>query len=109
MSLDAAIWARAGAVIDGAFSDPEDIVYTSDEFGVFEFPAIKIDEPAEQFQGNGRNLRKITWEIPQAELPGRASNRDFFTHGGRKWQVLEATRRDDVGKWEVVVQDEGEA
>ena len=99
----------AGPVIDAAFSEEGDIVYTSDEFGVFEFAAIKIDEPAEQFHGNGRNLRKTTWELPQSALPGRASNRDFLTHAGRQWKVLEATRRDDIGKWEVVVQDEGEA
>jgi hypothetical protein len=101
--------AMAGPVIDATFAEPEEIVYTSAKYGVFIFPAIKIDEPAEQFQGEGRNLRKITWELPQGDIPGDASNRDHFTHAGRRWKVLEAERRDDIGKWWVVVQDEGPA
>ena len=110
MSIDPAIWERAGAVIDGTFSEPEKIVYTSAQHGVLPpFEAIKIDEPAAEFQNEGRNRRKLSWEIPQAAIPGRASNRDSFTHAGRRWKVLEVEPRDDVGKWAVVVQDEGAA
>lgn len=102
------IWDDAGAVIDSTFADLEPPVYTSLQFGLLgAVAAIKIDEAAGEFDRQGRNLRRITWEIPQSFIPGDASNRDSMTHAGRRWNVLEATRRDDIGKWWLVVQDEG--
>lgn len=101
--------AMAGPVITAAFTDPQQLEYSSAKLGEFTFSGIKIDEQADEYNSQGRNLRRVTWEIEQSDLPGDASNRDFFVHAGRKWEVKMATRRDDIGKWHLDVSDGGEA
>ena len=102
--------AAALAAIHAAFADPEPLVY--EQGGVLLEPirAIWSDDGAAGFQGAGSTLRQITYEIQQADLPERPSKtRDRFTHRGRRWDISDVTRRDDVGAWCLIVVDAGAA
>ena len=58
----------------------------------------------------GSTLRKLTYEIQQSDLPKRPSKtRDSFTHHGRRWEISDVTKRDDIGAWWLVVADAGAA
>jgi len=103
------IWDRAGAIIDATFKEEAEIIYTGAGLVGTPITAIRSDVPAPEFPGAGRTLRKITYEVRQSDLPEDASGEDTFTHRGVRWSVQDVTRRDDIGKWELVVVDEGPA
>ena len=101
-------WDTASGVIAAAFADPEPLAYT--QSGVtFPVKAIRSDVAADAFPGPGATLRKVVYEIRQADLPAPASKKDSFVHRGRIWRAEDITRRDDVGAWELVVVDQGAA
>lgn len=103
------IWEAAGAAINAAFADPEPIVYTQGGAALPPMPAIRSDEGAPTFDGPGRTLRSVSYEIQQQHLPIRPLNNDTFTHRRRRWKVIDVTTHDDVGAWRVVVTDAGAA
>lgn len=103
------IWATAGAVINAAFADPEPITYMQGGTVMPPITAIRSDEGAPAFDGPGRTLRSISYEIQQRDLPVRPVNGDTFTHRNRRWRVIDVTTHDDVGAWRVVVTDTGAA
>ena len=57
------IWETAGAVINAAFADPEPIIYTQGGTALPPMPAIRSDEGAPNFDGAGRTLRSVAYEI----------------------------------------------
>jgi hypothetical protein len=101
------IWATAGAAIDAAFADPEPLIYTGAGLTAEPISAIRSDTPAPDFQGPGNTLRSIVYEVDQADLPDRPSKTDRFEHRERRWRVDNVVKRDDVGKWELTVVDDG--
>jgi hypothetical protein len=102
-------WADAGAVIDAAFADEEPLIYTGAGLAGAEISAIRSDVAAQDFDGPGKTLRRVTYEIGQADLPQRPDKTNSFIHRGRTWKVEDVTKRDDIGKWELVVVDLGPA
>ena len=102
--------AAALAAIRAAFVDPEPIIYSQDGIVLEPIGAIWTDDAAASFPGAGSTLRKLTYEIQQSDLPKRPSKtRDSFTHNGRRWEISDVTRRDDIGAWWLVVADAGAA
>lgn len=100
----------AAAVLFTAFADPERIIYTQDGVVLEPIRAIWTDNAAAGFPGAGSTLRKLTYEIQQSDMPKRPSKtRDSFTHHGRRWEISDVTKRDDIGAWWLVVTDAGAA
>ncbi len=103
-------FAAAAPVFFTAFADRELIIYTQAGVVLPPIRAIWSDDAAASFEGAGSTLRKLTYEIRQADLPKRPSKtRDSFTHRGRIWQIADVTTRDDIGAWLLVVADVGAA
>lgn len=103
------VWDAAGAGIDRVFADPTDIIYTGAGLTASPVSAIRNDEPAPDFAGPGQSARTIGYEVAIAALPSRPSKSDYFTHRGRKWRVIDITTRDEIGKYALIVQDDGAA
>ncbi len=102
--------AAALAAIRAAFADTEPLHYTQDGKLLDPIHAILSDEAAAGFEGPGSTLRKFTYEIQQSDLPKRPSKtRDSFTHRGRRWEISDVTKRDDIGAWCLVTADAGAA
>lgn len=101
------IWATAGAAIDAAFADPEQIIYTGAGLTAKPISAIRSDDAAPTFPGPGATLRRVSYEVSKSDLPATPSKKNTFTHRGIVWLVEEITSRDEVGKWELVVVDGG--
>lgn len=99
----------AAPVIFRAFADPEPIIYTQGGVILPPIRAIRTDEAAPAFEGPGSTLRKLAYEVQQRDLPAEPTKRDSFTHRGRLWTLIEATRMDDVGSWLLMVNDAGAA
>ena len=98
----------AAPVFIKAFADPERIIYKQDGVVLPPIQAIWTDDAAAGFAGAGSTLRKLTYEIQQSDLPKRPSKtRDSFKHRGRRWEISDVTRRDDIGAWWLVVVDAG--
>jgi hypothetical protein len=103
-------WSAAGAAIRAAFADAEAASYHRDGGPVIAgLAVIVMDERAGEFSGPGSSLRKITYEVDQAELGLEPSKRDTLRHRGRKLVIEDITRRDDVGAWWLVISDGGAA
>lgn len=102
------VWTEAGDDIDAEFIDPEPLIYTGAGLSGLPIWAIWSDVPASDFAGPGQTLRKVTYEIKQSDLPERPDKTNRFAHRGRTWKVEDVTQRDDIGKWELVVEDLGE-
>ncbi len=96
------------AAIDAAFS--EVVVYAG--AGLSEPTPVYViwsDGAAPAFQGPGTTARTVSFEIPQTTLPERPAKADRITRGGYVWKPNDVTRRDDIGKWEVIVELVGTA
>lgn len=100
-------WTDAAAIIDAIFADEEELIYTGAGLTAAPILAIRSDVPALDFDGAGKTLRKITYEIAQADLPERPDKTNTFQHRGHDWKVEDVTKRDDIGKWELIVVDLG--
>lgn len=103
------IWDAVGAAIDRTFRDREQILYSGAGLSAAPLWAIRSDVAAPDFQGSGRSLREISYEIEQADLLEEPRKSDTLIHRGRIWRVEDRTRRDDIGKWVVIVVDCGSA
>jgi len=90
------------ADIRAAFS--ETVIYTGGGLIAQEIPAVRMEDGAPAFQGAGATLRKITFEIAQADLPEEPRKGDLLTSDGVELKVIDRTRRDDVAAWWLVVQ-----
>ncbi|HCB75395.1 MAG TPA: hypothetical protein DEP91_04360 [Sphingomonas bacterium] len=96
------------AAIDAAFS--EVVVYAGGGLPQpTEVYVIWSDGSAPAFQGPGATARTVSFEIPQTTLPARPAKADRITRGDHVWKPNDVTRRDDIGKWEVVVELVGAA
>ncbi len=103
------IWDTAGAAIDRVFADPSPIIYTGAGLTAGSVSAIRTDDAAPDFAGPGQSARTIGYEVAMASLPSKPSKSDYFTHRGRKWRVIDITTRDEIGKYALIVQDDGAA
>ena len=97
------IWEAAGAAIDAGFADPESLLYFGAGLVRKPLSGIRMVDPAQSFDGAGSTLRQISYEVCQADFEGDPRVGDHFTHRGRRWNVQDVTRRDDIGKWVLVV------
>lgn len=96
------------AAIDAAFS--EVVTYAGGGLpSPTEVYVIWSDGQAPAFQGAGATARTISFEIPQSTLNRQPAKADRITRGGSIWKPIDVTRRDDIGKWEVVVELVGPA
>jgi hypothetical protein len=103
-------FAAAAPIVFSAFADREPIVYTQAGVVLQPFRAVLQDDAAATFPGAGSTLRKLTYEVQQADLPKRPSKtRDSFTHRGRRFEISDVTDRTDIGAWWLVVVDTGAA
>lgn len=103
------IWDTAGAAIDRVFADPAAIIYTGAGLTAGSVSAIRTDDAGPDFAGPGQSVRTIGYEVAIATLPSKPSKSDYFTHRGRKWRVIDITTRDEIGKYVLIVQDDGAA
>jgi len=103
------IWSDAGAIIDAQFADDDPIIYTGAGLTAEPVEAIWSDVPAVEFEGPGATLRKVTYEIAIGDLPQAPRKTNTFIHRDRSWSPEDITRRDDIGKWQLVVVDTGPA
>lgn len=89
------------SAIRRAYQDP--ILYTGQ--GVIAEPlrAIYSEEEAPDFQGQGRSLRTVRFEIGRDELAFRPRKGDRVEHLGIVWTVDDVTTHSDVDAWLVVV------
>ena len=91
--------------IHGAFAAP--IAYSGAGIAGAQgqITGIRCDVAGEQFQGHGRTVRHVWFEIRQADLPRRPRKGDGIVEAdGAAWSVIDITDRDDVGAWEVTVE-----
>jgi hypothetical protein len=90
------------AAIHAAFAEP--VAYTGAGLGGATIAAIKSDEAGDPFQGPGSTVRKISFEVLQAALPGTPAKGNIIVHAGTSWRVIDITRRDDVAAWALIVE-----
>lgn len=98
---------RAAADIHSAFAEDLPVRYTGAGLTAAAIAAIKSDVPGEPFQGAGKTLRTISFEVRQADLPQdpRKGNTIVEDDGaGAAWRVNEVRRRDDNEAWELIVE-----
>jgi len=85
-----------------------DIGYAAPDITLAEpIRAIKIDEPADEFQGIAGKARRVSFEIQTTDLPRRPEKGDIASEitPPRDWSVIDIADRDDVGAWVVTVED----
>lgn len=84
-----------------SYEDP--ILYTGQ--GVIAEPlrAIHSEEEAPDFQGQGRTLRTVRFEISRAELAFKPRKGDRIEHFGVTWEVDDVTTLTEVDAWLVAV------
>jgi hypothetical protein len=95
--------ASAQVAIHAAFAEP--ILFTGGVLVEEPITAIKSDTPADGFPGRGSTLRRVSFEILQAVLPDKPEKGNTIRHSDTDWKVIDITRRDDVGAWELVVSE----
>ena len=94
--------AAASAAIDALYAEP--VVYAGG--GLPEPKTINViwsDVAGDPFQGAGNTVRVISAEIQQTDLPAQPAKADRLTRNGTVWQPNDSTRRDDIGKWVVIL------
>ena len=91
------------ADIRAAFS--ETVIYTGAGLTAQPIPAVRMEDGAPTFQGAGSTLRKVCFEIAQADLPSEPRKGDLLVSDGVERKVIDRTRRDDIAAWWLVVQE----
>jgi hypothetical protein len=94
--------AAALAAIDAEYGEP--VVYAGG--GLSEPKTIDViwsDVAGDTFQGAGNTVRIISAEVQQADLLAEPAKSERHTRGGIVWQPNDSTRRDDIGKWVVIL------
>lgn len=94
-------WDAHAANIHAAFAVP--VQWVPAVGAQKEIAAVKSDMPAPGFPGEGATLRMISWEVRQSDVTS-PSKGDRIVHGATTWRVIDITRRDDVGAWELIVE-----
>jgi hypothetical protein len=101
------IWDTAGRAIDCVFADDSPILYTGAGLAGAAVAAIRSEFAAPDFAGPGKTLRTIVYEVAMGDLPMAPARDDHFVHRDRLWSVIDITERADIGKWELIVTDNG--
>ncbi len=83
------------------YEDP--ILYTGGTMTAEPLRAIYSEEEAPDFQGQGKTLRTVRFEISRGELPARPRKGDLIEHLGTEWTVDDVTALTEVGAWLVAV------
>lgn len=100
--------AAALAAIDAAFAKP--VLYTG---GGLPEPAIIdviwSDTAGQRFQGAGNTTRTVSCEVCYADLRRRPDKSDRILRGSTIWKPNQVVDRDDIGKWDVVLEKVGAA
>jgi hypothetical protein len=96
--------AAALADIKGTFAEP--ILYTGETFADEPLTAVPSNVAAQAFQGVGATLREISFEIDQGDLPFDPDKGHIIVHAAARWRVNDITRRDDIGAWVLIVEED---
>lgn len=99
--------ANAAAAIHAAFREELPVRYTGAGVTNRSVAAVKVDIAADSFQGPGKTLRQISFEVQQCALPeppGKGNRIVELDGDGTVWRVIDITRRDDVGAWVLIVE-----
>lgn len=100
--------AAALAANDAAFS--ELVLYAG--AGLAEPATIAViwsDTSGVRFQGAGNTVRQVSCEVRKSDLPHKPAKADRITRDGVVWRPNEVTPRDDIGKWDIVLERVGAA
>lgn len=89
------------AEIHAAFAQP--ITYKPHGGALQQLAAVYSDGAAPNFDGMGASLRTIRWEVRQADVAEPELGAEISANG-KTWRVVDITRRDDVGAWELIVE-----
>jgi hypothetical protein len=93
--------AAALAAIDAVYAEP--VTYVADGFKAKPLMVVWSDVAGDPFQGAGNTVRIVSAEIYQSDLSGRPAKADRLIREGVHWQPIDVTKRDDLGKWIVVL------
>ena len=105
--------AAAQAAVRAAFG--VGVLYVGAGLAAGEIVAVKSDTAALPFQGGGDTLRQISFEVAQADLPSEPDKGELLLEGTAPWSadtvtsvwaVNDITRRDDIGAWVLIVEEE---
>lgn len=89
------------ADIHAAFAQP--ITYKPRGGALQQVTAVYSDSAAPNFDGMGATLRTIRWEVRQSDITDPELDAEISAEG-KTWRVVDITRRDDVGAWELIVE-----
>lgn len=87
------------AAIHAEFAEP--VIYTG--AGLTDSPITAIPSDFED-DGMTRTVRRRTYEIQFAELPGEPGKADHIVHDGETWSVIDKERHRDVQAWVLSVE-----
>lgn len=94
------------AAIHAAFASA--VTYTRPGIApIVSCPAVRSDPPADDFTGAGRSVRKILFEIREADLTAlgdQPRNADLITHAGTDYSVINVEYRGDVAAFSLTVE-----
>jgi hypothetical protein len=93
--------AAALVAIRGTYEEP--VVYTGAGLVGATINAIPSNVGGEPFQGAGETVREQSFEIAKALLPQEPATEETIQHGGKTWEVVNVTERDDVDAWVLIV------
>lgn len=102
------IWTTAASGIHAAAADP--IIYTGAGLDGAGITGTKYDVPADAFQGAGSTARRVWFEVRQGDLPQAPGKKNSIRHTDQMtgattlWSVIDITRRDDIGAWDLTVE-----
>ena len=94
--------------IDATFGEP--VLYAGG--GLPEAAAIPViwsDTSGQRFQGPGNTLREVSCEVRYELLLERPGKADRITRGDTVWKPINVTDRDDLARWDVVLERVGAA
>lgn len=100
-------WADGLAVIRAAVAVA--VTYSADDLGELERNFPRVEEPADEFQGFAGKARRVSFEIPKADLSRKPRKGDLIveTEAADRWRVNDVANRGDIGAWIVIVEDAG--
>lgn len=90
------------ADIHAAFA--EMVLYTGAGLSAGSVAAIAYQDSAPDFQGGGRSVQHVWFEVQQDALPEAPARGDVIEKGGEHWSVIDVVDRAEVGAWQLSVE-----
>lgn len=100
--------AAALDAIEGVYG--ESVAFTGAGLNGGTIVAVHSDRRGAPFEGLGETVREVSFEIDQQLLPLDPRKGNLIVQAdGRRWRVIEPRRRDDIARWELVVEEAPDA